>query len=97
MCRLQSPWTSDRAYTALKKNKEMSSTEYLGCNIETFRNHIEQQFIEDMSWENYGEWHIDHKIPLKCNKPSLEEVTQRLHYTNTQLMWSRENMSKGCR
>ena len=50
-----------------------------------------------MSWENYGEWHIDHKIPLKYSKPSLEEVVQRLHYTNTQPMWASENMSKGCR
>ena len=43
----------------------MSSAEYLGCNIETFKKHVEQQFTEDMSWENYGEWNIDHKIPLK--------------------------------
>ena len=97
MCRLQYPWTSYRAYTSLKKDKEMSSTEYLGCNIETFKNHIEQQLTERMSCENYGEWHIDHKIPLKYNNPSLEEVTQRLHCTNTQPMWARENMSKGCR
>ena len=52
-----------RVYAALKNDKEMSSTEYLGCNIETFKKHIEQQFTEGMSWENYGEWHIDHKIP----------------------------------
>ena len=54
-----------RIYTALKNDKEMSSAEYLGCNIETFKKHVEQQFTEDMSWENYGEWNIDHKIPLK--------------------------------
>ena len=75
----------------------MSSAEYLGCNIETFKKHIEQQFTEGMSWENYGEWHIDHKIPLEYNKPSLEEVVQGLHYTNTQPMCTNENMSKGCR
>ena len=74
----------------------MSSTEYLGCNIETFKKHIEQQSTEGMSWENYGERHIDHKTPLKYNKPLLE-VVQRLHYTNTQPMWASENMSKGCR
>ena len=85
-----------RVYVALKNDKEMSSTEYLGCNIETFKKHIEQQFIESMPWENYGEWHIDHNIPLKYNKPSLEEAVQRLHYTNTQPMWASENMSKGC-
>ena len=82
---------------ALKNNKEMSSTEYLGCNTETFKKHIEQQFTEGMSWENYGEWHIDHKIPLKYNRPSLEEVAQQLHYTSTQSMWVSENISKGSR
>ena len=86
-----------RIYTALKNEKEMSSKEYLGCNIKTFKKHIEQQFTEGMSWENYGEWHIDHKIPLKYNKPSLKEVAQRRQYTNTQLMWASENMSKSCR
>ena len=75
----------------------MSSTEYLGCNIEIFKQHIGQQFTEDMSWQNYGEWHIDHKMPLKYNKPLLEGVVQWLHYTNTQPMWASENMSKGCR
>ena len=86
-----------RIYAALKNDKEMSSTEYLRCNIKTFKKHTEQQFTEGMSWENYDEWHIDHKIPLKYKKPSLEEVVQRLHYTNTKPMWARENMSKGCR
>ena len=65
----------------------MSSTEYLECNIETSEKHIGQQYTEGMSWENYGEWHIDHKAPLKYNKPSLKKVAQRLHYTNTQPMW----------
>ena len=83
-------------YTALKNDKEMSSTEYLGCNSDSFKQHIEQQFTESISWENNREWHINHKIPLKCNKPSLEEVAQRLHYANTEPMWASENMSKGC-
>ena len=84
-------------YDALKNDKEMRSTGYLGCNIKTFKKHIEQQFIEGISWENYDEWHIDHKIPLKYNKQSLEEAVQRLHYTKTQPIWASENMSKGCR
>ena len=57
----------------------MSSTEYLGCNIETFKKHLEQQFTEGMSWENYGEWHIDHKIPLKYNKPSTALHKYKAH------------------
>ena len=85
----------------MKYNKEMSSTEYLGCDIETFKAHIKSQFKEGMTWENHGEWHIDHKIPLKYKHngetPSLEEVAKRLHYTNTQPLWASENMSKGNR
>ena len=63
-------------YTALKNEKEMSSTEYLRYNIETFKKQIEQQFTEGMSWENYGQWHINHRILLKYNKPLPEEVSQ---------------------
>ena len=59
--------------------------------------HISEQFTEDMSWENDGEWHINHKTPLKYNKTLLEEVVQRLHYTNKQPMLASENISKGCR
>ena len=80
----------------------MSSQEYLGCDINTFKRHIENQFVDRMTWENYGKlWHIDHKKPQKYKEdgepPSLEEVAQRLQYTNTQPMWASENMSKGNR
>ena len=70
----------------MKNDKEMGSTEYLGCNIETFKKRIEQQFKEGMSWEYYDEWHIDLKTPLKYLKPSLEEIVQWLHYTDSQPM-----------
>ena len=90
-----------RTYQALKHNKEMCSTEYLGCTIEEFREHIELQFKEGMTWENHGEWHIDHKIPITYKQdgiiPTLEVVAKRLHYTNTQPLWASENMLKGNR
>lgn len=50
-----------------------------------------------MSWDNYGEWEIDHIVPIMYNNPTLTEVEQRLHWTNTQPMWKEENMSKGNR
>jgi hypothetical protein len=86
-----------RVYQALKHDKELSSKEYLGCDMETLKKHIEQQFTEGMTWDNYGEWHIDHITPLKYNNPSLEEVIERLHYTNTQPLWAEDNLSKGNR
>jgi hypothetical protein len=51
-----------------------------------------------MTWENYGDvWEIDHIVPLKYQDPTLEQVIERLHYTNTQPLWASENASKGNR
>ena len=51
-----------------------------------------------MNWDNYGtDWHIDHIIPIKYQNPTIEEIEERLHYTNTQPMWAIENIKKGNR
>jgi hypothetical protein len=90
-----------QVHNALNSNKTKHSIEYLDCDIEFYKKHIEDQFEEGMSWENRGEWHIDHTIPIKYREngeePSLEEIIKRLHYTNTQPMWAEENISKSNR
>jgi hypothetical protein len=94
---------SGRIRDALKANKSKQSLEYLGCDIQTFREHLEKSFKEGMSWENQGKdgWDIDHIIPVLYKQdgiaPSLEEVGKRLHYTNCQAMWHTENVKKGNR
>ena len=50
-----------------------------------------------MTWETHGDWHIDHITPLKYNNPTIEEVMERLHWTNTQPLWASENISKSNR
>ncbi len=88
----------NKIYLSLKAKKCKSSIEYLGTNIDHFREHICNQFKEGMSWENYGSsWHIDHIIPIKYENPTLEEVIERLHYTNCQPLWKFENLKKGNR
>ena len=89
--------TRNRIQSALNGNKELHTVEYLGCTIAEFKAHIEKQFKEGMTWDNHGEWHIDHIIPLKYEKPSLEEVILRLHWENTQPLWASENIAKGNR
>ena len=88
-----------RIALALKKgSKSKRSIEYLYCDIITFKKHIENKFVEGMTWENYGKiWHIDHIVPINYNNPTLEEVIKRLHYINTQPLWASENISKGNR
>jgi hypothetical protein len=88
---------SRRVHNALKSSKSKRSIEYLGCPIEDFKAHIEKQFKEGMTWENYGEWQIDHITPIRYESPTLEQVCERLHYTNTQPLWKAENMAKGNR
>lgn len=81
-------------------SKEHPSIVYLGCTIEEFKQHIEKQFVEGMSWDNHsrGEqcWHLDHIKPLA----SLTDITDTnklkeiCHYTNYQPLWERDNLSK---
>lgn len=80
---------------ALHNNKDNNSVDYLGCSISEYKIYLESMFIEGMTWENHGEWHIDHLIPLLYENPTLEEVKKRLHYTNTHPMWGSENIAKG--
>jgi hypothetical protein len=88
---------ASRIRDALKAKKLKSTIDYLGCSIEEFKTHIEQQFKEGMSWDNHGEWHIDHIIPIKYGNPTIEELFERLHWTNTQPLWASDNKSKGNR
>lgn len=72
--------------------------DYLGCSKTQFKEHISSKLTPQMTWQNYGSlWHIDHIIPLKYNKPSLEQIIARLHYTNTQPMLAKDNIRKGNR
>lgn len=82
---------------ALKSDKELSSSEYLGCDIDTLKQHIESQFKDGMSWDNCGQWHFDHIIPIAYDNPTFEEQVARLHYTNLQPLWAVDNISKSNR
>jgi hypothetical protein len=73
----------------LSKNKK--SMDILGCSIEFFKAYIEEMFIDDMSWDNYGTcWDIDHKIPLST-AVTEEQVLELNHYTNLQPLDSHIN------
>tara|TARA_B110000046_G_C12940955_1_gene375748 strand:+ start:835 stop:1125 length:291 start_codon:yes stop_codon:yes gene_type:complete len=55
--------------------------------------YLESLFYENMTWDNHGEWHIDHIIPL-ASAESEDEMTAFAYYKNLQPMWEIENMSK---
>jgi ribosomal protein L31E len=91
---------SSQVHHALQNDKSKRSIEYLGCTIDEFKTHIEANFTKEngFTWDTHGEiWHIDHIIPLKYEEPSLEELFERLHFSNTQPMLASDNISKGNR
>lgn len=75
-------------------NKRNSFKEYIGCSQLELKVHLESQFVGNMSWDNYGKWHIDHIIPLSSAK-SVEEMYGLSHYTNLQPLWAIDNIIKG--
>ena len=85
----------------MREDKELHSEEYLCCDADTLKLHIESQFVDGMNWDNRGEWQIDHIIPIRYKKngktPSLKRIIKRLHYKNLQPLWAKDNMSKGNR
>lgn len=86
---------------ALFSNKTKRSIEYLGISIGEYRKYLENLFEEGMTWDNFGEWQIDHIVPLMYiedkTPPTEDVIKKRLHYTNTQPMWIEDNMRKGRR
>jgi len=89
---------SERVRGAIKKQstiKSHKSNELLGCTIEEVKIHLESQFTEGMSWENHGEWHIDHIKPCACfDLTDPEQQKECFHYTNLQPLWAKDNLSK---
>jgi len=85
-----------RLRSALKaKNisKKMSSLKYLGCSPAYLKKHLEQQFQKGMTWDNQGEWHIDHHIPL-ASAENEDQLNKLFHYGNLKPMWATDNISK---
>lgn len=77
-------------------SKDKKTQEIVGCTFEELKLHIENQFTEGMTWENYGTdgWHIDHVKPLAMAN-TKEEIIASNHYTNLQPMWQLDNLKKG--
>ncbi len=87
----------NRFRKALKdRAKKGSAVNELGCTIPALIKHLEGLFRPGMSWDNYGEWHIDHIRPLSgFDLSDPEQVKKACHFTNLQPLWAGENLSKG--
>ena len=76
------------------KNFNTSTENVIGMTYDEFKKYLESRFLNGMSWDNRGEWHIDHIIPLSSAK-SEQELISLCHYSNLQPLWGEDNMKKG--
>jgi hypothetical protein len=62
------------------------------------RQHLEAQFVEGMSWQNYGThgWQVDHIAPLASTDDFYERL-KLYHYTNLQPLWAKHNQQKSAK
>jgi len=72
----------------------------VGYTREQLKIHLEKQFTTGMTWENYGEWHIDHKIPVSVfnySCPDDLDFKRCWSLKNLRPLWATENERKGTR
>lgn len=76
-------------------SNSMRTRAAIGCSASFLRLHIESMFKPGMSWINYGDWHVDHLIPLSFAKGDAGVAQSLNHWTNLRPEWAQANMAKG--
>jgi hypothetical protein len=76
--------------------KHADTISLLGCSLGRFMEYLHAHFLPGMSFSNYGEWHVDHKIPCaEFNFSDPEHQKVCFHFTNLQPLWAADNLRKG--
>mgnify|MGYP006100626423 CR=1 FL=1 len=87
-------------WNVLKRNYMLTrGVQLVGCEISVLRKHMEDQFEEGMTWDNYGsEWVVDHVKPCALfDFTKDEDKINGFHYTNLQPLWDPDNRAKGAK
>jgi hypothetical protein len=72
----------------------------VGYTLSQLQRHLEKQFQAGMTWDNYGEWHIDHKIPLSVfnfEHPEDIDFKRAWDLKNLQPLWATDNIVKNAK
>ncbi len=88
------------------KNKNVTKNkkkweDLVGYTVENLKEHLEKQFDDKMTWENYGSyWHIDHikpKASFEYSSYADDSFKKCWSLNNLRPLEALENMRKGCR
>lgn len=85
-----------RLLRCVSQQKLDGTSMLLGYSCVELIQRMEVQFQPGMSWNNHGEWHVDHKIPLAH---FVKRGETRPHIVNAlcnlQPLWAEQNLKKG--
>lgn len=89
----------DRLYQALRRDRLSPDLEaLLGCTLPELRARLAAAFLPGMSWDNYGEWHVDHRVSLaSLDLSDPAQLAAALHHANLRPLWAVDNLKKGHR
>jgi hypothetical protein len=87
-------------YQVLKENQIQKNGHYfetLKYSPENLIEHLESKFKDNMTWDNYGEWHVDHIKPIssfQITEIGDKEFMSCWSLENLQPLWGKENIRK---
>jgi len=87
-------------YQVLKENNVKKNGHYfdiLKYTTDDLINHLENKFTDKMTWDNYGEWHVDHILPISSfdiKEIGDGEFMKCWSLSNLQPLWGDENIRK---
>ena len=84
-------------YKSLRTGRGGSWEKTVGYTLLELRAHLEKQFVDGMSWDNYGEWHIDHIKPISgFNFKNMKDPDFKRYWAlnNLQPLWAKDNWQK---
>lgn len=78
--------------------KKGRTEDLLGYTRDDLVQHMESLFHDGMSWDNHGEWHIDHITPISHFLKEGKDAPHVVHaLENLQPLWAFDNLSKGAK
>lgn len=95
---------STSIWQSLKRNKSSKSSciweKLVGYTLKELKGHLEKLFLNGMTWANYGEWHIDHVVPVVAfdfSNPFQSSFKECWALSNLQPLWAVDNKKKGAK
>lgn len=76
-------------------DKNDRTSDLLGYSHDELIAHLEKRFVGDMSWSNYGDWHIDHIIAVsELISLGVTDPKEINALKNIRPLWALDNMKK---